>query len=51
MYNGHPWDTKIEAVVGCCSEVEHIIKIEIGLLMGGLCRQVAVIQRWSLAQV
>jgi hypothetical protein len=58
VYNDHPWDPKIVALLtgSCCVEVVYIIKIEIGLLKWWplyykVCRQVAVFQRWPLAQV
>jgi hypothetical protein len=36
---------------GRCSQVRYIVDLKLGLSNGGLCRQVAVIQRWPLAQV
>ena len=54
VYNGHPWDPKIEAVVDRWPLFRGSVyykKLKLGLLNGGLCIQVAVIQRWPLAQV
>jgi len=65
VYNDHPWDPKIVAVVDswslfrghlCCKSLIWDLKMEVvidmwSLLGGGRYWEVVAIGRWSLAQV